>query len=97
MDEKYFRVEDRLAGGNTNPYFVLLADIGALYKAVLEEEQKKPMPSLPKDEYIDKNPKIARERFGQSQLWREIAGPDLYSDLLKYFHIAPGISAARGR
>lgn len=88
--EEYSRIEDRLAGCDANPYLVMLANVGAIYKTVIDEKSKAPQHSkpIPIDSKMFAR-KRAREKFERSQLWRKIAGEELYKDLVAYFK-APG-------
>jgi len=75
-----FRIEDRLAGASTYPYFPLLAGIGAIYMAVTNPKHSINGESCA----IIENPELAIKNFEYSALWKEIAGDDLHGDLVAY-------------
>ncbi len=90
--EKTYRIEDRMAGADANPYLVMLASVGAIYSTIIAKEKghtypidsSSPSISIKGDDTLSVARNKAYERFSRSELWQEIAGEDLYRDLLAY-------------
>jgi len=91
-------IEDRLAGADANPYLVLLAGFGSIYKVLTEPECpvsfSGPTP-IKKIGDPGKACDAALYRFEHSPLWKEIAGEKLHRDLVAYFAQNQGLEQDR--
>jgi len=89
IDPKSYRIEDRLAGADADPYLVLLAGVGALWDMATHPGKAPDIPGEPERVYAGGDPKQIRERsrrvFSQSTQWRDIVGRELQDMITRYY------------